>query len=93
MEEAGIRDSDGDGYRELADGSRFEFRIDVRISQVAICELVAEHWKAVGVKTNLFPVLRDILEPRRRYLEAFFLEGEPHDLGDVGIVIDHQDSL
>jgi len=32
---------------------------------VDICELVSEHWGAVGIKTNLNAALRDIIWPRR----------------------------
>ena len=68
LDEAGYRDSDGDGYRELVDGSRFEMNIDVTSTPetgVDVCELVADHWRAVGIKTNLNASLRDIIWPRR----------------------------
>jgi peptide/nickel transport system substrate-binding protein len=65
LESAGYRDGDGDGFRELKDGSRFEFTLDVRISQSDICELVMEHWRKIGIKVHLYPAMRDILEVRR----------------------------
>ena len=65
LDAAGYRDRDGDGFRELKDGRRFEFILDVRISQTDICELVIEHWRAIGIKVHLFPAIRDILEVRR----------------------------
>ncbi len=68
LDREGYRDSDGDGFRELKDGSRFELNIDVTSSQkiaVDVCELVSEHWKAIGIKANLNPALRDIIIPRR----------------------------
>ena len=64
LDAAGLRDSDGDGFRELLDGSRFEVTIDSRISQSDVCELVAEQWREIGIKVNLFPALRDILGVR-----------------------------
>ena len=66
LEEAGYRDTDGDGYREYADGSVFSFNIDVTASVgTDVAELVAEQWKEIGVKMNLNIALRDILWPRR----------------------------
>ena len=67
LEEAGYRDTDGDGYRELKDGSRFEMNIDVVAPSawVDVCELVAEQWREIGIKTNLNAALRDIIWPRR----------------------------
>ena len=68
LDREGYLDTDGDGFRELKDGSRFELNIDVTSSQkiaVDVCELVSEHWKAIGIKANLNPALRDIIIPRR----------------------------
>jgi peptide/nickel transport system substrate-binding protein len=67
LDRAGYPDSDGDGWRELADGSRFEFTVDVssRNNTSDICELVNDYWAAIGIKVNLFPALRDIIWPRR----------------------------
>ena len=68
LDEAGYRDTNGDGFRELKDGSRFEMNIDVTSTPEAgvdVCELVAEHWRDVGIKVNLNASLRDIIWPRR----------------------------
>ena len=66
LDEAGYVDSDGDGFRELKDGSLFRMTIDVMPGAWAdICELAAEQWKAVGIKTDLNVALRDIVWPRR----------------------------
>ncbi len=66
LDAAGYRDSDGDGWREFKDGSRFEFNIDVTPGEgVDVSELIAEHWRAVGLKVNLNISLRDIIWPRR----------------------------
>lgn len=66
LDEAGYRDSDGDGLREFADGSVFALTIDVVPGVgVDICQLIAEHWSAIGVKVNLNIGLRDIIWPRR----------------------------
>ena len=66
LEQAGYRDSDGDGIREYPDGTPFSFNIDVTASVgTDVAELVAEQWKEIGVKMNLNIALRDILWPRR----------------------------
>ena len=67
LDRAGYLDTDGDGWRELSDGSRFEFTIDVSSANNTsdICELVSDYWAAIGITINLFPALRDIIWPRR----------------------------
>jgi peptide/nickel transport system substrate-binding protein len=62
LEEAGYIDRDGDGIRELDDGSPFSVTLDVIPGMgVDVCQLVAEHWRDVGVKVNLYVALRDIV--------------------------------
>jgi peptide/nickel transport system substrate-binding protein len=68
LDKAGYRDTDGDGFRELGDGSRFELTLDIATSSGAtadISELATAHWEAVGIKVNTFAALRDIIVPRR----------------------------
>ncbi|MBT4138368.1 MAG: hypothetical protein HOE48_10645, partial [Candidatus Latescibacteria bacterium] len=66
LDEAGYRDTDGDGWREFKDGVRFEFNIDVIPGEgVDVSELASEHWRAIGIKANLNISLRDIIWPRR----------------------------
>lgn len=84
--EAGYRDTDGDGFRELKDGSRFEFNLDVTPgARVSVCELVADHWQSVGIKVNLNIGLRDMIWPRRNNGEfdvhTWSLEGPADPLG------------
>jgi peptide/nickel transport system substrate-binding protein len=65
LDEAGFVDSDGDGIRELGDGSAFVVTIDVIPGMgVDICQLVTDHWRAVGVDVHLNIALRDILFPK-----------------------------
>ena len=62
LEKAGYRDSDGDGVRELDDGSPFSVTPDVIPGMgVDVCQLVAEQWRAVGVRVDLYIALRDII--------------------------------
>jgi peptide/nickel transport system substrate-binding protein len=66
LDKAGYRDTDGDGWRELKDGSRFEFNIDVIPGEgVDVSELASEQWREIGLKANLNISLRDIIWPRR----------------------------
>ena len=87
LDEGGYTDTDGDGWRNFADGSRFEITIDVRGPgvEVDICELVQAQWQAVGIKTNLNISLRDIIWPRRlngEYeIHHWGLEGPDDPLG------------
>lgn len=55
LEEAGYHDSDGDGFRELKDGSRFQMTIDVSVDSAFddLCELVLDYWKRIGIKVFL----------------------------------------
>ena len=87
LEEGGYTDTDGDGWRNLPDGSRFEITVDVRGPgvEVDICELVQAQWQAVGIKTNLNISLRDIIWPRRLNgdydIHHWGLEGPDDPLG------------
>jgi peptide/nickel transport system substrate-binding protein len=67
LDRAGYRDVDGDGFRELLDGSRFELTIDgYTDSEIPdICQLVAPRWDAIGVKTHLRIAMQEIITPRR----------------------------
>ncbi len=89
LESAGYRDTNKDGWRELRDGSRFEFTIDVSSSNNTsdICELVIDYWSAIGIKVNIYPALRDIIWPRRFNGEfdvhQWGLEGPDDPLGRI----------
>jgi ABC-type transport system substrate-binding protein len=67
LDEAGYLDSDGDGIRQLKDGSPFQVVIDVigRSSISDICELVTDHWAAIGIKVHTYVAMRDIIWPCR----------------------------
>ncbi|MBK37103.1 MAG: hypothetical protein CME26_16435 [Gemmatimonadetes bacterium] len=62
LEDAGFVDADGDGIRELDDGSPFSVTLDVIPGMgVDVCQLVAEHWRAIGIRVDLYIALRDII--------------------------------
>jgi peptide/nickel transport system substrate-binding protein len=67
LDDNGYVDSDGDGYRELKDGSRFEFTIDINSSRdgTDVCDLVADYWREIGIRAHMNVALRDIIWPRR----------------------------
>jgi peptide/nickel transport system substrate-binding protein len=82
LDEAGLVDRDGDGLRELGDGSVFAITIDVIPGLgVDVCELVAEQWRAIGIKVTLNIALRDILFPKRAAgdFEVFWWWSMPSD--------------
>jgi peptide/nickel transport system substrate-binding protein len=65
LDEVGYADTDGDGIRELDDGSPFTVTIDVVPGMgIDFCQLVSEYWRAIGIDVSLNVGLRDILWPR-----------------------------
>jgi peptide/nickel transport system substrate-binding protein len=60
LDEIGVKDQDGDGVREMPDGSRLEVRLDfpADTSQEHIQKnnFLKRDWEAVGVKTQINPV-------------------------------------
>ena len=65
LDEAGYVDSDGDGVRELRDGSPFTATMDVIPGiGVDICQLAVDYWKAVGIEIHMNVALRDIAFPK-----------------------------
>ena len=68
LDEAGYIDHDGDGIRDLTDGSPFAFTIDCLITpamNVDVIQLVIDHWSSIGIQAYLNAALRNILWPRR----------------------------
>lgn len=61
LDEIGVVDRNGDGFREYPDGSPLEITLDYSSSNppageaVRKCELQARDWNAIGVKTSLNP--------------------------------------
>jgi peptide/nickel transport system substrate-binding protein len=60
LDEIGMVDVDGDGWRERPDGEPYELRVDYPASESAIniqiLELVAPGWEAAGLKVVLNPM-------------------------------------
>ena len=61
LDEVGLKDVDGDGFRELPNGSPFAMNIDYATQGIGgvEVELVARMWNDVGVKTNFKEVTPD----------------------------------
>jgi len=58
LDEIGVVDADGDGWRDLPSGAPFEIRMDfgAENSYATSNEIVKEGWDAIGLKTVLNPV-------------------------------------
>ena len=60
LDEAGVIDQDGDGFRDLPSGKELVLRIDISATasdeHVLTDEIVKENWEAVGLKTIINPV-------------------------------------
>jgi peptide/nickel transport system substrate-binding protein len=63
LEDAGYLDRDGDGIREMPDGSPFNVTVDVDLKGGLsdVMELVKDHWRAVGINANIYGGLRDFI--------------------------------
>jgi len=61
LDEMGLKDVDGDGFRERLDGSNLtiELQYSTQGGPAALHELVKSYWDAVGVKTQLKEVTSD----------------------------------
>ena len=61
LDEVGLADTDGDGFRELPSGAPLVLSIDYATQGIGgvEVELVARHWNEVGIKTNFKEVTPD----------------------------------
>jgi peptide/nickel transport system substrate-binding protein len=61
LDEVGMVDTDGDGFRELPNGDKFVLNIQFATQGIAshVTELVAQHWSDVGVSTTVKEVTPD----------------------------------
>ena len=70
LDEVGLKDTNGDGWRERPDGEVFAFDMLVSESSVLgsmgyqISELVADYWRDIGCKVNLRSITQDLDEQR-----------------------------
>jgi peptide/nickel transport system substrate-binding protein len=61
LDEIGVVDKDGDGFRDLLNGSKLVLNIQYATQGIpgAVVELIAQHWTNVGVKTIFKEVTPD----------------------------------
>jgi peptide/nickel transport system substrate-binding protein len=67
LDEAGLLDVDGDGFREFSDGSKMRLSLDYQGAQgdsVGPIEMEARDWQAVGLDVYLNPVPPDSFRPQ-----------------------------
>lgn len=56
LDDAGYKDSDDDGFREMADGENIEFDINVVsgwTDWIQVVQMVTEYYEAIGIKANV----------------------------------------
>jgi peptide/nickel transport system substrate-binding protein len=59
LDEIGLKDVNGDGFREREDGSPLELIVEVSIGDpqsIDSCDLLKEDWEGVGLKTTISAV-------------------------------------
>ncbi|GIV77283.1 MAG: peptide ABC transporter substrate-binding protein [Litorilinea sp.] len=60
LDEAGVVDQDGDGWRDLPSGKPLNLRIDISATasdeHVLVDQIIKENWEAVGLRTSINPV-------------------------------------
>jgi peptide/nickel transport system substrate-binding protein len=67
LDELGLVDADGDGFRDRVDGSPLELIIDASVTDqktVDTVDLIQEDWEAVGLKTVINAIAGEILDQR-----------------------------
>ena len=56
LDSAGLKDRDGDGFRNLTNGEKFEFDINVVngwTDWIQVVQMVTEYYEAIGIKANV----------------------------------------
>ena len=68
LDESGIVDKDGDGWRDYPDGSELDILVDAAITTAPTAELIEQDWEAVGLKISMNVVAGELW--RQRSLNA-----------------------
>ncbi|KKC41455.1 hypothetical protein WH87_00430 [Devosia epidermidihirudinis] len=67
LDELGVVDKDGDGWRDRPDGTKLQLIVDMTASDpqtIAVMDLVKEDWDAIGIDTILNPIDNSALTTR-----------------------------
>jgi peptide/nickel transport system substrate-binding protein len=67
LDEIGVVDTDGDGFRERPDGTPLELIVDVGsgdTQSISAMDLVKEDWEAIGLKTIISPLEGSVMSQR-----------------------------
>ncbi|MCB0065027.1 MAG: ABC transporter substrate-binding protein, partial [Caldilineaceae bacterium] len=67
LDEIGVVDADGDGFRDRPDGTPLELIVDMSANDtktIDAMDLIKEDWEAIGIKTALNPISGDVLNQR-----------------------------
>lgn len=61
LDEVGMKDTDGDGFRELPNGQKLVLNLQFATQGIAgeVVELVGQHWAGVGIKSTVKEVTSD----------------------------------
>jgi peptide/nickel transport system substrate-binding protein len=61
LDEIGLKDIDGDGFRELLNGDKLVMNLQFAVqgAPAALVELIGQHWGAVGIQTTVKEVTPD----------------------------------
>jgi peptide/nickel transport system substrate-binding protein len=61
LDEVGMKDTDGDGFRELPNGDKIVINLQFSIQGIpaSVVELVGQHWSEVGIQTTAKEVTPD----------------------------------
>ncbi len=61
LDEMGLKDTDGDGFRELLNGDKLviNLQFSVQGAPAALVELIGQHWGAVGIQSTVKEVTPD----------------------------------
>jgi peptide/nickel transport system substrate-binding protein len=61
LDDMGLKDVDGDGFRELLNGEKLVINLQFSVQGVpaALVELIGQHWAAVGIQTTVKEVTPD----------------------------------
>lgn len=99
LDEIGLKDQDGDGFRDLPNGKPFQFTIKTNVEnkiRINVANLLKEDFSKVGIKANINPVPFNslITSLTSTYDFECFVLGwgssvPPHPLGGKNIYLSH----